>query len=108
MTAHRNGGAAVVQTLAAHGVDTIFGIPGTHNLEIYRHLPGAGIRAVTPRHEQGAGYAAEAYARVSGRPGVVVATRRPSRCCCCPRGCRPARKDATSVSCTRRRTSAER
>ena len=39
MTEHRNGGAAVVETLAAHGVDTIFGIPGTHNLEIYRHLP---------------------------------------------------------------------
>ena len=55
MTEHRNGGAAVVETLAAHGVDTIFGIPGTHNLEIYRHLPTTGIRAITPRHEQGAG-----------------------------------------------------
>jgi thiamine pyrophosphate-dependent acetolactate synthase large subunit-like protein len=77
MTAHRNGGAAVVETLAAHGVNTIFGIPGTHNLEIYRHFPTAGIRAVTPRHEQGAGYAAEAYARVTGRPGVVVATSGP-------------------------------
>jgi acetolactate synthase-1/2/3 large subunit len=77
MTGHRNGGAAVVQTLAAHGVDTIFGIPGTHNLEIYRHLPTTGIRAVTPRHEQGAGYAAEAFARVTGRPGVVVTTSGP-------------------------------
>ena len=69
MTEHRNGGAAVVETLAAHGVDTIFGIPGTHNLELYRHFGETGIRAITPRHEQGAGYAAEAYARVSGRPG---------------------------------------
>jgi thiamine pyrophosphate-dependent acetolactate synthase large subunit-like protein len=77
MTTERNGGAAVVETLAAQGVDTIFGIPGTHNLEIYRHFPAAGIRAVTPRHEQGAGYAAEAYARVTGRPGVVVATSGP-------------------------------
>jgi len=77
VTEHRNGGAAVVETLAAHGVDTIFGIPGTHNLEIYRHFPTAGIRAVTPRHEQGAGYAADAYARVTGRPGVVVATSGP-------------------------------
>jgi thiamine pyrophosphate-dependent acetolactate synthase large subunit-like protein len=77
MTGHRNGGAAVVRTLAAHGVDTIFGIPGTHNLELYRHFPATGIRAVTPRHEQGAGYAAEAYARVTGRPGVVVATSGP-------------------------------
>ena len=72
MTAHRNGGSAVVETLAAHGVDTIFGIPGTHNLELYRHFPAMGIRTVTPRHEQGAGYAAEAYARVTGTPGVLA------------------------------------
>ena len=58
MIEHRNGGAAVAQTLAAHGVDTIFGIPGTHNLEIYRHVQTTGIRAVTLRHEQDAGYAA--------------------------------------------------
>ena len=77
MTDYRNGGAAVVETLAAHGVDAIFGIPGTHNLELYRHFGKAGIRAITPRHEQGAGYAAEAYARVSGRPGVVVTTSGP-------------------------------
>jgi thiamine pyrophosphate-dependent acetolactate synthase large subunit-like protein len=77
MSDHRNGGAAVVETLAAHGVDTIFGIPGTHNLELYRHFGKAGIRAVTPRHEQGAGYAAEAYARVTGRPGIVVTTTGP-------------------------------
>ncbi|WP_197377623.1 thiamine pyrophosphate-binding protein [Mycolicibacterium baixiangningiae] len=74
---HRNGGAAVVDTLAAHGVDTVFGIPGTHNLEIYRHLQAQHLRVVTPRHEQGAGYAAEAYARVSGRLGVVVTTSGP-------------------------------
>ena len=77
MTDHRNGGAAVVETLAAHGVDTIFGIPGTHNLELYRHFGENGVRAITPRHEQGAGYGAEAYARVSGRPGVVVTTSGP-------------------------------
>lgn len=77
MTDHRNGGAAVVETLAAHGADTIFGIPGTHNLELYRHFETNGVRAVTPRHEQGAGYAAEAYARVTGRPGVVVTTSGP-------------------------------
>ena len=76
MTA-RNGGAAVVETRAAHGVDTVFGIPGTHNLELYRHLAPCGIRAVTPRHEQGAGYAAEGYARVGGRPGVVLTTSGP-------------------------------
>ena len=73
----RNGGAAVVESLAAHGVEVVFGIPGTHNLELYRHLAKAGIRPVTPRHEQGAGYAADGYARASGRPGVVLTTSGP-------------------------------
>ena len=73
----RNGGRAVVATLAAHGVDTIFGIPGTHNLEFYRHLPEFGIRAVTPRHEQGAGYGADGYFLVSGKHGVVITTSGP-------------------------------
>lgn len=71
------GGAAVVDALAAHGVTDAFGIPGTHNLEIYRYLPGSGIRHVVTRHEQGAGYAADGYARVSGRPGVVITTSGP-------------------------------
>jgi thiamine pyrophosphate-dependent acetolactate synthase large subunit-like protein len=74
---HRNGGAAVARTLAAHGAQVAFGIPGTHNLEIYRHLPACGVRPVTARHEQGAGYAADGYAQVSGRPGVVVTTSGP-------------------------------
>lgn len=73
----RNGGLAVVSALAAHGVDTVFGIPGTHNLELYRHLPARGIRAVTTRHEQGAGYAADGWALMTGRPGVVLTTSGP-------------------------------
>ena len=77
-TGHRNGGAAVVESLAAHGVDTVFGIPGTHNLELFRHLPAAGIRTVTTRHEQGAGYAADGYHQVAGRPGVVITTSGPA------------------------------
>jgi acetolactate synthase-1/2/3 large subunit len=71
------GGAAVIDALAAHGVTDIFGIPGTHNLELYRHLPSAGLRHVVTRHEQGAGYAADGYARVSGRPGVLLTTSGP-------------------------------
>ncbi|MBP2471341.1 acetolactate synthase-1/2/3 large subunit [Crossiella equi] len=59
-------------------MDTVFGIPGTHNLEVYRHLALAGIRAVAVRHEQGAGYAADGYARSSGRPGVCVVTSGPA------------------------------
>lgn len=71
------GGAAVVDSLVAHGVRDVFGIPGTHNLELYRYLPSSGIRHVVTRHEQGAGYAADGYARVSGRPGVFVTTSGP-------------------------------
>jgi thiamine pyrophosphate-dependent acetolactate synthase large subunit-like protein len=72
------GGRLVVDALVAHGVDTVFGIPGTHNLEIYRALHGRGIRHVTPRHEQGAGYAADGYARTTGRPGVAIVTTGPA------------------------------
>jgi acetolactate synthase-1/2/3 large subunit len=72
------GGEMLVRSLVAHGVDTVFGIPGTHNLEIYRHLAAYGIRHVTPRHEQGAGYAADGFARASGRVGVAVTTTGPA------------------------------
>ncbi|WP_030750745.1 5-guanidino-2-oxopentanoate decarboxylase [Streptomyces sp. NRRL F-5135] len=71
------GGELLVTALRAHHVDVVFGIPGTHNLEIYRHLGPGRLRVVTPRHEQGAGYAADGYARVTGRPGVVVTTSGP-------------------------------
>ncbi|MGW7418309.1 thiamine pyrophosphate-binding protein, partial [Streptomyces sp. NPDC054863] len=67
----------LVDSLAGHGVDTVFGIPGIDNLEVFRHLGRSGIRTVTPRHEQGAGYAAHGYARVTGRPGVVLTTAGP-------------------------------
>jgi len=72
------GGEALVHALAWHGVDTVFGIPGTHNLEIYAHLAAVGIRHVSPRHEQGAGYAADGYARATGRVGVAVVTSGPA------------------------------
>jgi thiamine pyrophosphate-dependent acetolactate synthase large subunit-like protein len=72
------GGQALVAALVAHQVDTVFGIPGTHNLEIYRHLSELGVRHVSPRHEQGAGYAADGYARTTGRPGVAVVTSGPA------------------------------
>lgn len=72
------GGEAVVRALAGHGVDLVFGIPGAHNLDIYRHLPGYRIRHIGVRHEQGAGYAADGYARVAGRPGVCLTTSGPA------------------------------
>ncbi|GAA3707739.1 5-guanidino-2-oxopentanoate decarboxylase [Zhihengliuella alba] len=72
-----NVGLDVLTLLAAYGVDTVFGIPGTHNLEFYRHLEPLGIRAVTARHEQGAGYAADGWAQQTGLPGVVITTSGP-------------------------------
>lgn len=63
-------GVHLTHLLRAYGVDTVFGIPGVHTIELYRGLAGSGIRHVTPRHEQGAGFMADGYARASGRPGV--------------------------------------
>jgi acetolactate synthase-1/2/3 large subunit len=64
-------GEALIHLLEAHGVDTVFGIPGVHTVELYRGLAGSNIRHVTPRHEQGAGFMADGYARASGKPGVA-------------------------------------
>ncbi|WP_406375322.1 thiamine pyrophosphate-binding protein [Streptomyces sp. NBC_00647] len=72
------GGEALVRALCGHAVTQVFGIPGTHNLEIYRHLSAYGIRHLLTRHEQGAGYAADGYARVTHRPGVVITTTGPA------------------------------
>jgi 5-guanidino-2-oxopentanoate decarboxylase len=63
-------GEALVGLLEAYGVETIFGIPGVHNVEMYRALPRSGIRHVLVRHEQGAGFMADGYARATGKPGV--------------------------------------
>src|SRR5258708_37438272 len=71
------GGEAVIRALEAHGVQHIFGIPCTHTLPIDRFLAGSKIRHVQPRHEQGAGFAADGYARSSGMPGVCLVTSGP-------------------------------
>ncbi|MGQ4877022.1 5-guanidino-2-oxopentanoate decarboxylase [Billgrantia sp. LNSP4103-1] len=55
-----------------YGVDTVFGIPGVHTVALYRGLEEGGVRHVTPRHEQGAGFMADGYARASGKPGVCL------------------------------------
>jgi 5-guanidino-2-oxopentanoate decarboxylase len=65
-------GVRLVELLKAYGVDTVFGIPGVHTLELYRGLAAAGLRHIGVRHEQGAGFMADGYARASGRPGVCV------------------------------------
>jgi thiamine pyrophosphate-dependent acetolactate synthase large subunit-like protein len=69
---------AVVERLEAHGVRHVFGIPGTHSLPLYRALAASPIEHVTPRHEQGAGYAADGYARSGGPPAACFATSGPA------------------------------
>jgi acetolactate synthase-1/2/3 large subunit len=74
----RTGGEWVVAALAAEGVRHVFGIPGIHNLAIYDALlRQSTITHVLARHEQGAAFMADGYARASGRPGVVLVTTGP-------------------------------
>ncbi len=63
-------GEALVDLLEQYGVDTVFGIPGTHSIELYRGLENSSIRHILPRHEQGGGFMADGYARATGKPGV--------------------------------------
>ncbi|WP_299603959.1 thiamine pyrophosphate-binding protein [uncultured Tateyamaria sp.] len=64
-------GAQISHMLKDRGVDVIFGIPGVHNQEMYRGIEEAGITHVLARHEQGAGFMADGYARATGKPGVA-------------------------------------
>src|SRR6266536_1785957 len=67
------GAQLLVAALKAHGVDTIFGVPGIHNLAIYDALVDEpAIRVVTTRDERGAGHMADGHARATGRPGVCL------------------------------------
>ena len=63
-------GEAIVTLLQDYGVRHVFGIPGTHSIELYRGLAASSIQHVLPRHEQGAGFMADGYARRTGQPGV--------------------------------------
>ena len=65
-------GEHIPHLLRAYGVATVFGMPGVHSLEFYRSLEAAGISHVGVRHEQGAGFMADGYARATGRPGVAM------------------------------------
>lgn len=65
-------GEVLITLLERRGVDTIFGIPGVHTVEMYRGLDGSSIRHITPRHEQGAGFMADGHARATGKPGVCL------------------------------------
>jgi 5-guanidino-2-oxopentanoate decarboxylase len=67
----RNIGGYLAELLVANDIDTVFGIPGVHNLELYRGLTATSVRHVLVRHEQGAGFAADGFARLSGRPAAA-------------------------------------
>ena len=73
----RTGASIVVESLRAAGVDTVFGYPGGAILPTYDELYNANIRHILVRHEQGAIHMAQGYARVTGRPGVVIVTSGP-------------------------------
>ncbi|MCF6232510.1 MAG: thiamine pyrophosphate-dependent enzyme [Rhodobacteraceae bacterium] len=73
-------GAQISHMLKDRGVDVIFGIPGVHNQEMYRGIEEAGITHVLARHEQGAGFMADGYARATGRPGVAYVITGPGVC----------------------------
>lgn len=73
-------GAQISHMLKARGVDVIFGIPGVHNQEMYRGIEEAGITHVLARHEQGAGFMADGYARATGKPGVAYVITGPGVC----------------------------
>ncbi|WP_394538286.1 acetolactate synthase 2 catalytic subunit [Lysobacter enzymogenes] len=72
-----NGARWLAQALAAEGVDTLFGYPGGTIMPFYDALHGSDLKHILVRHEQGAAFAANGYARASGRVGVCVATSGP-------------------------------
>ena len=66
-------GEAIIDLLVReYQVDTVFGIPGVHNIELFRGLHRSGIRVVAPRHEQGAGFMADGWSIATGKPGVCA------------------------------------
>jgi acetolactate synthase-1/2/3 large subunit len=80
--APRSGGQVLVDALKIHAVDTVFCVPGESYLAALDALAGAAnqIRTITCRQEGGAAYMAEAYGKLTGKPGVVMVTRGPGAC----------------------------
>jgi acetolactate synthase-1/2/3 large subunit len=71
------GAEIVLRCVRAEGVDLVFGYPGGAIMPLYDALEGSGVRHILTRHEQGAVFAAEGYARVTGKVGVAMATSGP-------------------------------
>jgi sulfoacetaldehyde acetyltransferase len=68
---------ALVETLAAHGVDTVFGIVGSAYMDALDIFPGAGIRFISVAHEQNAAHMADGFSRATNRHGVCIAQNGP-------------------------------
>jgi len=73
----RSGGQILVDALKVHGVDTAFGVPGESYLDVLDALHGSGIRFVINRQEGGAAFMADAYGKMTGKPGICFVTRGP-------------------------------
>src|SRR5436853_4317139 len=71
------GAEIFLQCLRGEDVDLVFGYPGGAIMPLYDALEGSGVRHILARHEQGAVFAAEGYARSTGRVGVTIATSGP-------------------------------
>jgi len=73
----RSGGRILVDQLVVHGVDLAFGVPGESYIAVLDALVDSPIRYITTRHEVGAANMADAYGKLTGRPGVCFVTRGP-------------------------------
>src|SRR5438309_9662756 len=78
-TAPRTGANILVECLIRQGVDVVFAYPGGASMPIHQALTrvGSRLRTILPRHEQGGGFAAEGYARTTGKVGICMATSGP-------------------------------
>src|SRR5947209_13491140 len=75
----QSGADILVQCLVNHGVEVVFAYPGGASMPLHQALTRFAhkIRTILPRHEQGGGFAAEGYARATGKPGICMATSGP-------------------------------
>ena len=92
----RNGGRILVDQLELNGVDLAFCLPGESFLPVLDALHDSSIRLVSCRHEQGAANAAEAYGKLTGRPGICLVTRGPGATQAAV-GVHTARQDSTPL-----------
>ena len=71
------GAQELADALVELGTEVVFGLPGVHNLPLWEALAATDIKLIGVRHEQTAGYAADGYARATGRLGVALVTTGP-------------------------------